>query len=715
MDELIKKTGQLEAHHIASQTKKLKSNFDTSDSGSATIIKDTDNQLHLRLNGKKLKGTYVFIKESGEMWTFGPASITEEKKAILMLASSCTTVCEQTGVLHLAASDMEINQVDDLLLIRGPAIKPGEVLPMDGKPSYFTKEGIEKFWPSMHRQPIVVLHGDLKGDVIGFVTKCWFDIKTGWGWIEGIIWHPKGIQLILSKKLPAFSIEVIPETVWDPEHKHDHIIGGECIGLAVVPKGACVTCTPTEATVGKISIEKGKVYKYGMTGEEFVTDLYWNKNRSTQEIANLVDKSRSTIESWMEGGEIPRRDLTEARHLRQFREEMIREYGGRAFITALGTGAFTKIPRDTCPQCEEAREGGESRRNYTATLFTLGNEHLLINAPKGIAAMLGNRKLKPKYVILEHIHEDVIGGLHELRALKPIVFATKEVWDYIRRHYRAISKEKGTFEKIYGFERRVMPPGVTIKLNAFTLRPILVRHATEGQPSALGFKINVGGTTVFHVSDVFDIPDKQKVLKDVDIYIGDGASLSRDIGDQHASMEKQLKWTGDADVRKIYFTQIGHVGRTHKELNEELRDLSPNAQALHDGAELQLSPGNAGAHFTAAEAEALVKGQRTVIVRAKPYQEYSKQAIYLLGDDKVFALYVEGFPEGPLPAKKVRDELREDHGLSDEEWMEKFGEAKKVWIYRPRILKKFETPQDFRLPEHLSGPYIPHVKTQGED
>ena len=714
MDELIKTTGELEAHHIASQTKRLKSSFDTSDSGSAEIIKDTDNQLHLRLNGKKLKGIHVFIKESGEMWTFGPASITEEKKAILMMAASCTTMCERTGILHLAASDMEVTQVDDLLLIKGPAIKPGEVLPMDGRPSYFTREGIEKFWPSMHRQPIVVLHGDLKGDVIGFVSKNWFDMKTGWGWIEGIIFHPKGIQLILEKKLPAFSIEVIPETVWDAEHKHDHIIGGNCVGLAVVPKGACVTCTPTEATMGKLSIEKGKVYKYGMTSEQFIAHLYWTMGKSTQEIADLVGKARSTIESWMKNSDIPRRNLTEARHLRQYREGMVREYGGRAFITALGTGAFTKIPRDTCPQCDEARKGGESRRNYTATLFTLGNEHLLINAPKGIASMLGSRKLAPKYVFLEHIHEDVIGGLHELRALKPIVFATKEVWDYLRRHYRDITKEKGDFEKLYGFERRVMPAGVTVKLNGFMVKPIPVQHASEGQPVALAFKVNVGGTTVFHASDVFDIPDKQEALKNVDVYIGDGASLGRDIGDQHASMEKQLKWMEVADVPKVFFTQVGHVGRTHKELNEELKDLAPNAEALHDGAEVQLSPGNAGAHFTAAEAEALVKGLRTVIVRAKPYQEYSKQAIYLLGDDRVFALYVEGFPEGPLEAKKVRDELREEHGLSDEEWVEKFGEAKKVWIYRPRILKKYETPQNFRLPEHSSGPYIPHVKTQGE-
>jgi len=325
---------------------------------------------------------------------------------------------------------------------------------------------------------------------------------------------------------------------------------------------------------------------------------------------------------------------------------LVRKYGGRAFITALGTGAFTDIPRDDCPQCKEARVGGKSRRNYTATLITLGNDHLLVNTPKGIAGMLGNKRVKPKYVILEHIHEDVVGGLHELRSLKPTVFATKEAWDYIRRHYRGLSGREGDFEKIYDFERRILPTNKSIKIGSFVIEGIPVRHASEGQPTALGYKINAGGTGVFHVSDVFSLPSD--ALKGIDVYIGDGATFSRDIGDQHASIKKQIEWAKEAEVPEILFTQIGHVGKTHEDLNKALKEVAPNAQALYDGAEVQLSPGNPGAHFSMEQAAKIVEGK--IIVRAKPYQEYAKQAIYFLGDDHALGLYVEGYPEGPLSA-----------------------------------------------------------------
>lgn len=710
LKELLKTTGELAPDHPASQTKKLKNHFDTSDSGSAKFVQDSDTVYRMKLDGDHLKGTYVFVKESGDMWTFGPASLTEQKKTTLLQAASCITQCPTTKVLHLAASDLEVNQVGDLLFLRGPAIKPGEVLPMDGRPSYFTREGIKKFWPSMYRQPIVVLHGDLKGDVIGFVNKAWFEKETGWGWVEGIVWHPAGIKLILEKKLPAFSIEVIPETIWDSEHKHEHVIGGECIGLAVVPKGACVTCTPIDFSMGKINVEKGKIYKYGLTPEAIIAFEYWEVGKSTQEIADALNKPRSTIENWMNSANIPRRGLLEARHLRAFKEELVRKYGGRAFITALGTGAFTDIPRDDCPQCKEARAGGKSRRNYTSTLVTLGNDHLLINAPKGIANMLGSKKVKPKYVILEHIHEDVVGGLHELRALKPTVFATSEAWDYIRRHYRALSGKKDGFEKLYDFERRILPTEKSIKIGSFVIEGVPISHASKGQPTALGYKINAGGTMIFHVSDVFSIPGS--ALKNIDVYIGDGASLNRDIGDQHASIKKQIAWAKEAEIPKILFTQIGHVGKTHKDLNEALKEITPNAQALYDGAEIQLSPGNPGAHFTTDQAAKIAEGK--IIVRAKPYQEYAKQAIYFLGDTRALGIYVEGYPEGPLSAEKVRTEMGEEHGLSEGEWKQQLGDAEQVWIYRPRILKKFEEPKECRQPEYTIGPYIPNVKVMEE-
>ncbi|MCW3992547.1 MAG: MBL fold metallo-hydrolase, partial [Candidatus Bathyarchaeota archaeon] len=713
--KLLPRTGSLTPRHPVSQTRMLKTHFDTSDTGSAIVEEDTSNKLRIRLSGGVLKGEFIFVKEDGEMWTFKKIELPETKKAMLLASYELLESCPTTEIMHLAAEEVTYDesrtpQMGDLLIISGPAIKPGEVLPMDGKPSFFTKEGIKRFWPSMYRQPIVILHGDLKGDVVGFVDKIHYDEGTGWGWIDrGVIWHPLGIKLILEKKLPSFSIEVIPESVWDPEHKHEHVIGGRCVGLAVVPKGACLTCNPITAQMGSIRVGSGKVYKFGMTTEQFLIQQYWEFGLSTQEISGVMGIPRSTIESWMKKAEIPRRDYQEARNLRK-----VKELSPRAFITALGTGAFTDIPRDDCPQCKEARAGGRSRRNFTATLFSVGNQHLLLDAPKGIATMLGNKRLRPNYVLIEHIHEDVLGGLHELRALKPVVFATKEIWDWLRRHYRGVSGQKDVeFETLYNFERRVIKDR-PFRLGPFTIEAVKIRHAKKGDPSAVGFKIHVGGKVVWHGSDVYGIPDVEKTLKDVDIYIGDGASLRRDIsrapGQGHISIEDQIKWARDAKIPQIYFTQIGHVGKTHEDLNKALKEISPNVQALHDGAEIPIKGGNPGARYSSKIASGILNGERKIIVRAKPYQEYARQAIYLLGEDQIYGLYVEGFPEGPYPADKVRKEMRDEHGLSDKEWKEMIGDGPQVWIYRPRILFKHPEPRGYRDPEFMIGPYVHDVR-----
>ena len=710
LEDLLETTGELPSTHPVSTTKKLVVNHDTSDHGPLEIISDDNHLLRANFKGKTLKGLHVFLKEDpgSDMWIFKKAELPQAKKLLL----------SSPNIIHLAATGMTTHIVGDVLFISGAAIKPGEILGMDGKPSYFTKEGIKKFWPSMYRQPIVILHGELKGDVIGFVNKHHFDEKLGWGIIdEGIIYHPQGIKLILDQALPDFSIEVMPETVWDPKHKHDHVIGGKCVGLGAVPKGACATCHIDGAMLGDLKINPNQVFKFGMPVTDYLGFQYWERGRSTQDLANELGRPRSTVEAWMNKQNIPRRSYAESRQLRMIQEIQVRRFGGRANIVALGTGAFTDICAEgleESPQCKESQEGGKSKRNYSATLFNLGDEHLLVNAPKGISGMLSAlvNAVKPTYVLIEHIHEDVIGGLHELRSLNPTVFATKDTWDYIRKHYRALSGEKGRFEDIYPSKRKIIKDQ-PFKAGPFTVNAVEVEHAKSGDPAALGFKINMADNTIWHSSDIFQIPNQKEVLKDVDIFIGDGASLSKGILQNHTSIAEQIKWAQEAEIPRIYFTQIGNVGKTHQELNDALHELAPNAEALYDGAEISLGGSAPGAKHPEAIAVDLLEGKRTMIVRAKPYSEYAKRAIFLLTESQVLGLYVEGYPEGPLDAVKVKSEMRDAHGMSDEEWTAQLGDAENVWIYNPRILKRAKPGKEYEPPK-LETTFIHSVKLKPE-
>jgi len=202
---------------------------------------------------------------------------------------------------------------------------------------------------------------------------------------------------------------------------------------------------------------------------------------------------------------------------------------------------------------------------------------------------------------------------------------------------------------------------------------------------------------VWHASDALAIPEE--ALENVDIFIGDGSSLKKGVDPEHASMEEQIKWAQEADIPKIFFTQIG--AGNHDDLNEELQGMAPNTQALFDGAEVSLGGGNPFAALSESLVEGLLADEVKVLIRAKPYSEYAKQAILMGSEDKAYALYVEGFPE----KMTVKDAQKLEHGLSDDEWKALAGDQENVWVYHPRILKRFEPAREIRARDSV-GPYI---------
>jgi len=643
----------------------LSSLFETVDEGSAKILTDGADRLQLSLEGKTLQGAYIFLEQDKGSWVFQKTELPEQLKALHL--------SESWGpVLKCAVEDnsqVEVKEQGGLLIITGPAIKPGEVIPMDGRPTFFTAEGIVKFWPSMMRQPVVILHGELKGDVVGFVNKNWVDAQ-GWGWAESVIWHPLAIKMILEKKLPAYSIEVLPETVWDAEHQHDHVVGGRCIGLSVVPKGACPTCNPTEARIGTVANLDQKVYKFGLSMKDYLIDRYYTQGLSTEKIAKNEGIPRSTLEGWMDRLKIPRRALKDARRLRSQKES------GRAVITALGTGSMYRDVK------------GEPR-GIASTLFSVGSEHLLVNAPKGIMNMLALKKAHPRYVFLEAFDSESAAGLHQLRSIKPLtVFATRDGWEKLRESYSELSGEKGLFEDIYAMDRRVLLPGKVVNFGSFTVKPILLSDST------LGYQIGIAGKMILHCSNVKEIPGGAVLLKDVDIYIGDGTSLKDDV-DDHASMVKQLQWAKDADVSKVFFTKIGSSEGTEV-LNKLLQDVAPNAQVFSDGSELAIGGGNPMSQLSKALAKGILDGSVEALVRDKPYTEYSKQAILFGYEDKILGLYVEGYP-----VEMTLEELSKlKLGVDPKKLNAPF------WVYKPRVLKQFDPVRVLASADVVGHPYI---------
>ena len=96
--------------------------------------------------------------------------------------------------------------------------------------------------------------------------------------------------------------------------------------------------------------------------------------------------------------------------------------------------------------------------------------------------------------------------------------------------------------------------------------------------------------------------------------------------------------------------------------------------------------------------EWLASGHKRIIVGTKPYGKYSDQEIYIMGEDGIHGIMVEGEPEGPLTSR-VQGKYRNLHRVSSSEWEAWWPEATQFWIWQPKIVKKFSPPLNYDIPE----------------
>jgi phosphoribosyl 1,2-cyclic phosphodiesterase len=73
-----------------------------------------------------------------------------------------------------------------------------------------------------------------------------------------------------------------------------------------------------------------------------------------------------------------------------------------------------------------------------------------------------------------------------------------------------------------------------------------------------------GAATIFYVPDVLELPDRGEALRNIKVYIGDGATITRPLVRQrgpqatgHTSVSTQLGWCAQEGVRHAIFTHCG--------------------------------------------------------------------------------------------------------------------------------------------------------------
>ena len=192
----------------------------------------------------------------------------------------------------------------------------------------------------------------------------------------------------------------------------------------------------------------------------------------------------------------------------------------------------------------------------SSLLLTADSDKLLIDFGENHKETLS--QIKPNWILLTHAHPDHAFGLKEGTDI-PVWMSgesEKALADFPIKN-KQIFKDKAPF-----------------KLGSFTVTAYPVAHSTKAPDH--GFRIEVGNHVIAYFPDQLEIKDENEALSGVEIYIGDGAHIYRDIRRfsegkpiGHASMMKQTKMAQQHGVKQIYFTHLGEQPlREGKDLDE---------------------------------------------------------------------------------------------------------------------------------------------------
>lgn len=253
-------------------------------------------------------------------------------------------------------------------------------------------------------------------------------------------------------------------------------------------------------------------------------------------------------------------------------------------ILFLGTSAGWPLPRlgCSCLICKST-----DPRDIRLRPAVLINDSILIDAPPDIYHQLQKFCHKPSAIsrlLITHAHPDHILGFYDLTHLynrkekEPKLITTQEVLSGLRQTHRF---------SIAPFKPEIVVPKETMVIDNIKIALYPVHHNHTSC-----YAVKMKGEKIFlYIPDLKRLPrNERKPFKGVHLLVLDGSSLGKKGQTRiHQSIEEGIHLAKDLKPKQCFFTHIGHITGTHKDLeNFVQKNGGRNFHIAYDGLELIL-------------------------------------------------------------------------------------------------------------------------------
>ena len=220
-------------------------------------------------------------------------------------------------------------------------------------------------------------------------------------------------------------------------------------------------------------------------------------------------------------------------------------------------------------------------RMHTSLLVSYRGANVMIDC--GLDWLGKLKRVSPSAIVLTHAHPDHAWGLK--RGAPSPVYAPEKTWQELR-HYPIK-------------DRHVIKERTPTKICGITFEAFPVEHSILSP--AVGYRVSAGRACIFYAPDLIFIHERNAALNSVQIYIGDGATVTRSFirrRDQaligHSPVRTQLTWCEKEGVPRAIITHCGSEivtddeGKLCAKLRVMAAERGVDVRIAYDGMKLEL-------------------------------------------------------------------------------------------------------------------------------